>query len=179
MFALHDVTLQYKEPHRLRLTAVSPKDGNETLLFEEDQRRFMVGEGRTVSHQDLSGSPARRSFLFEFCGVLTSEMFDTIRARFVKQETMDGVPTLVYDLTYWGQDDGPYHRIWIDPARRLILKQERFDADSKLKSIFLYKQPSEIVPGLWLPGTTVIQDSHGKTVATIKVSKGRANQGIP
>jgi outer membrane lipoprotein-sorting protein len=178
IYALHDVTLQYKAPDQLRLTANSPKDGPETLLIKEDQRSLTVGEGRKVAQHDFGGSPSKRSFLFEFCGILTPGIFDTMRARFVKQETLNGVPTQVYDLTYWGMDGGPYHRVWIDPARRLIVKREYFDADSKLKSIVLYKQPMEIHTTLWIPEAVEIQDGVHKPLATIRISRPQANQGI-
>ena len=179
LYALHAVTLQAKEPNRLRLAANSPKDGTEILFLDEDQRRFVVGEGRTVSHHDFTGAPTRRYFLFEFCGLLTTAMFDTMRARFVKQEPVDKVPTVVYDLTYWGAENGPYHRVWIDPDRRLIVKQERFDTDSKLKNIVLYKQPTEVAPNLWIPGTVELQDGSRQTVATIKITRPQVNHGIP
>lgn len=71
-----------------------------------------------------------------------------------------------------------HHRVWIDPDRRLILKRERFEADSKLKSITLYKQPTEIGPNLWMPGAVELQDAMHKPVATIKITKAKVNQGI-
>jgi outer membrane lipoprotein-sorting protein len=178
LFALHEVTLQYKEPNRFRLMATSPKDGKETLVVNEEQRSFTVGEGKKATHQDFSSTPTRRSFLFESFGILTRGSFDTIRARFVKEETLDRVSTVVYDLTYWGQDDGAYHRVWIDPSRRLIVKRERFDADSKLKSIVLYKQPTEVSPNLWIPGLVELQDSAHKNIATLKITKPQVNQAI-
>ncbi len=178
LYALHDITMQYKEPNQMRLTATDPKAGQEILLINDDQRSFAVGEGKKVGHQDLSSNPAKRTFLFELCGLLTPNIFDTIRARFVKQEALDGVSTQVYDLTYWGLDDGPYHRVWIDPERRLILKRASFGADSKLKRITLYKQPTEISADLWLPGLVVLQDSSHKEIATVKVTKALANRGI-
>ncbi|MCW3097784.1 MAG: hypothetical protein JWL77_3402 [Chthonomonadaceae bacterium] len=178
LYALHDVTLEYKESNQLRLTANAPKDGAETLLVNDDQRSFAVGQGKKVSHQDLSSSPAKRSFLFEFCGVLTTDIFDTMRARYVKQEPVEDVHTLVYDLTYWGLDDSPYHRIWIDPDRRLIVKRESFGADSKLKRITLYKQPTQVGTNLWFPGLAELQDGNHKTIATVKITNPVANHGI-
>ena len=147
--------------------------------MKEDQRSLTVGEGRKVAQHDFGGSPSKRSFLFEFCGALTPGIFDTIRARFVKQETLAGVPTLVYDLTCWGMDDGPYHRVWIDPAHRLIVRRERFDADSKLTGIVLYKQPAEIDTGVWIPGLVEMQDGSHKPVATIKITRPQVNHGLP
>ncbi len=176
--ALHDVTLQYRDPNQFRLTASDPKDGKVTLLVNDDQRSFAVGQGRKVSHQDLSGSPAKRTFLFEFCGLLTTDIFDTMRARFVKQEPVDDVPALVYDLTYWSLEDGPYHRIWIDPVRRLIVKRESFGADSKLKRITLYKQPTEAAPDVWIPGLVELQDSSHKAIAAVKITKPQVDHGI-
>lgn len=178
LYALHDVTMQYRVGNQIRLSATAPREGVETLLVNDDQRSFAAGGGKKVSHQDLSSDPIRRNFLFEFCGLLTKDIFDTMRARFVKQEPVDGVPTLVYDLTYWGLDDGPYHRIWIDPDHRLIVKRESFGADSKLKRITLYKQPTETASHLWLPGRVELQDGSHKAIATIKITKPQIDRGI-
>jgi len=178
LYALHDITVLYKESNQMRLTAAAPKAGNEVLLINDDERSFAVGQGKKVGHQDLSGNPAKRTFLFEFCGLLTMDIFDTMRARFVKQEALDGTPMLVYDLTYWGLDDGPYHRIWIDADKRLIRKRESFGADSKLKRITLYRQPTEVASYLWLPGQVDLQDGSHKPIASFKISKPQANHGI-
>jgi outer membrane lipoprotein-sorting protein len=178
LYARQEVTLQYKEPDRLRLSANSPKGGKETLLFNAERRTFAVGAGKGVSQQDLSAAPDRRSFLFEFCGLLSTGMFDTMRARFVKQEKVDGVNTLVYDLTYWGLEDGPYHRVWIDPDKRLIVKREKYDRDGNLKTITRYKQPTEVAPGCWLPGYVEIEDARQQVFATIKITNVRVDQGL-
>ncbi|HLK58769.1 MAG TPA: outer membrane lipoprotein-sorting protein [Chthonomonadaceae bacterium] len=179
LYALHDVTLEYKDPDKLRLTTNSPKDGKETLLFDGEQRSFTIEKGKSGKEQNLSDTPFKRSFLFEYCGVLTQEMFETLRARFVKQEPLEGVPTVVYDLTYWGQDEGPYCRVWIDPEKRLILKRECFDKDSKLKTIERYKQPTEVAPNLWLPGSVEMADGKGAVFTTVKLTRVKVNQGIP
>ena len=179
LYALHNVSLQYKAPDRLRLNANSPKDGRESLLFNAEQRLFTVEKGKNGKEQNLADSPARRSFLYEYCGLLTPDMFDTLRARFVKQEKLQNIPTVVYDLTYWGMDEGPYSRVWIDPERRILLRKESFDRDSKLKTVFIYRQPTELAPDLWLPGSVEMADAKGKIFATIKIAAGRANRGIP
>jgi outer membrane lipoprotein-sorting protein len=178
LYALHDVSLEYKEADHFRLSATSPKEGKQTLVINEDQRSFTVGDGKKVTHQDLSANPAKRSFLFEVCGLLTPGIFDTVRARFVQQETLEGVPTLVYDLTYWGLEDGPYQRVWIDPDRRLLLKRERFDAESVLRTIVLYRQPTEVGSNVWMPTTVDIQDGSRKAIATIKIARAQVNAGV-
>ena len=177
--ALQDVTFQYKEPSRMRLSAVSPKDGKETLLFNGEHRSFAVERAKGASQQDLTDAPTRRTFLFEFCGLISPEMFDTLRARFVKQERLAGVDAVVYDLTYWGLEEGPYYRIWIDPDQRLIVKSEKYDRDGKRKATTLYKQPMEVAPDNWLPGYVEMQDANQKTFATIKITNVQVDQRLP
>jgi len=179
LYAQHDVTLMYKDADQMRLSAPDPKAGTDVLVVNDDERSFAVGPSKKVGRQDLSSSPEKRTFLFEFCGLLTTDIFDTMRARFVKQESLEGVPTLVYDLTYWGLDDGPYHRIWIDAEKRLIRKRESFGADSKLKRITFYRQPTAVASYLWLPGQVDVQDGNHKPLVSFKISKPQANQGIP
>jgi outer membrane lipoprotein-sorting protein len=176
--ALREVTLEYKEPNRLRLSAVSPQDGQMALIVNEAQRIFTEPYHKIVHKQDVSTAPDRRLSVLNFCGLLTPGLFDTLRARYVRQEKVNGANTVVYDLSYWGIDTGPYQRAWIDPGTHVILKRAVYDRAGKLRMIGLYEQPKQIAPHIWIPTRGEMRNADQKVFASFTLSAARVDQGI-
>ena len=179
VFAQRMVNLDYTEPTRLRLQAMSPKSGPVALLFDEDTRRMSVGEGSKGSSQDVSNAPTRRLSLLDFCGLLEPNMFDYTRARFVRPDKVDTVPTVVYDLSYWRADTTSFQRVWIDPARNIVLRREIYDKNSKLKAVFLYQQMAQAAPNTWLPGRLEIQSPSRSRIALVTITDARLVPDTP
>jgi outer membrane lipoprotein-sorting protein len=175
---LHDMKLQYKEPNKLRLTAESPKDGRETLIVNEVQRSYVIPDHDSVRTEDVSSAPERRLSLLDCCGLLTTGMFDYLRARFVREEQMEGMNTVVYDLTYWGIEEGPFHRVWIDPKTHIVIRHELYNTAGKLTVVTRYERPTEIASHIWLPKHIVVENANQKILASITVTNARVNQGI-
>jgi hypothetical protein len=169
LFALHKVNLDYTEPNKLRLQAMTPKNGQATLAADEDTRRYMVGEHGKPSTQDLSNAPTRRLSLLDFCGVLTPGIFDTVRARYVRREKLADVQAVVYDLSYWRTEKVAYQRLWIDPDRHIVVKREVYDRKSKLKAVTLYHQPTKAESNTWLPGRVELQNAMRKRIALFTI----------
>jgi outer membrane lipoprotein-sorting protein len=177
--ALQDVTLEYKEPNRLRLSAVSPQDGQEALIVNEAQVVFTEPSRNILHQQDVSTAPEKRMSVLNFCGLLTPGMLDTLRARYTRQENLNGINTVVYDLSYWGiEDGGPFQRVWIDPDRHVILKRVVYDRAGKVTLVCLYEQPKEITTGIWLPTRVTIENDNQHIFAYFTVTKARIDQGI-
>jgi hypothetical protein len=178
LFALHTVNLDYTEPNKLRLQAMTPKNGQATLAVDEDTRRFAVGERGKGSVQDLSNAPTRRLSLMDFCGLLTPGMLDTVRARYVRQEKLADVQAVVYDLSYWRTDNVSYQRLWIDPDRHIVVKREVYDRNSKLKAVTLYQQPTKAAANTWLPGRVEIQNATRKRIARYTIVDAKVDEEV-
>lgn len=175
---LQQITLEYKEPNRLRLSAVSSQEGPMALIVNEAQRIFMEPDRKILHKQNVSTNPNRRLSVLNFCGLLTPGLFDTLRARYVRQEQINGTNTVVYDLSYWGIEASPYHRVWIDPATHVILKRAMYDGGGKLKLIAYYEQPHQIAPNIWLPTRVEMRNADQQMFASFTLSAARINQSL-
>jgi hypothetical protein len=173
LYALHDVDLEYKEPERLRLTAASGRDEQETLTVDEDTRSLTVGDRKPARPQELYGAPERRISLLEVCGVMTRGLFETMRARFVREDRQSGNADVVYDLTYWGVEEGPYRRVWLEPDTHRVLRIEFHARDGKLRAVVLFQQPTDVAPSINLPKLITIKNAAGRSIASITVSNAR------
>src|SRR5207248_2000177 len=94
------VNLDYKEPNSLRLRGTTAKGEQAALVIDEDTRRYSSGERDKGAPQDISNNPSRRVALLDFCGLITTGLLDTMRARYVMEDTMGPTHTAVYDLSY-------------------------------------------------------------------------------
>lgn len=175
LYAVHDVSLAYTEPSKLTLQAILPKGTIQTLVVTADTRRFDSSAQKTGMSQDIYESPNRHLSLMEFCGLITPGIFEYTRARFVKQEKLNGINTVIYDLSYWGVEDS-YYRVWIDTAAGLIVKREWFDHNGQLRATYFYKSPTEIAPHIWIPSRVEVENGKHKQVATITLTNARINQ---
>jgi len=178
LYALHSVELSYKDPNKIRLSADSPKNGEEMLLVNEEEQSYQVPDHKIKHTQDLSTAPDRRLSLLDICGVLTPGMFDFMRARFVRRDDLEGAPAVVYDLTFWGYEEGAFHRVWIDPKTHTVLRNELHDRNGKVKAVTLYNQPAQVAPGIWVPTRVHVENAVSVEVATIRLSNIKVNRGI-
>ncbi len=172
----HELALSYTKPNRLTLTATTPAQVKVTLLASEEMQRYSAGDNDKVAVQDLSVAPDRRLTLLDLCGVLTPEMFNFMRARFVRRETVDHVDAVVYDLTFWRGAGGAYQRAWIDPGRRILVKRSTYDRSGKLKATSTYRKPAEVAPGVWLPTRVEVTNPAAKTILALEVADVRIDQ---
>ncbi len=177
ILAFHDVGFDYLKPNRLLLTANTPKQEQVTLDIDSETERLAAGPNYKASVKNLAEAPTRRHSLLDFCGLLTREMFEFTRARFVRPEKREGSDAVVYDLTYWGVDDGSYQRVWLDPARRVALKREVYDRDGKLKTVYLYSKLRQVTRGLWVPERLEIRNGSLKPIASIAIDQVTAELG--
>lgn len=177
LYALHDINLAYQEPNKLTLQAALPKGGIQTLVVTADTRRFDVSSQKTGVSQDIYDSPNRHLSLLQFCGILTPGIFEYSRARFVKQDKLNGVNVAVYDLSYWGGEES-YYRVWLDTSTNLVVKREWFDHNSQLKATYFYKNPTEIASHIWIPTRIDVENANHKSIATLTLSNAKINQDM-
>jgi outer membrane lipoprotein-sorting protein len=178
LLALRTVSLAYKEPNRLRLSADAPQHGELRLVLDDDTRRLSTGGRGKGAEQDLANAPTRHLSLLDFCGVLTPGLFETMRARYVRQEQTGDVQAVVYDLTYWRGDDISYQRLWIDPATHMALKREMYDRSNKLKAVTLYRKPAKASSDIWLPSEVEIRNAQGSRICRYTLADARVDQPV-
>lgn len=176
-YRLHTLTLQYKQPDKLRLSGKFPVLG-EAVMVLNGANRFVSVPRMQTKVENLEKSPGKRQSLLEYGGLISPDLPHFMQAKFVKAATLDGVPTLVYDLAYLGVSGGSHYRVWIDPATRVTSKREWYDGDNKLKATFYYLEPHEVSNGIWLPARVELKNAEGIMAATTTLDNVKVNQGL-
>jgi outer membrane lipoprotein-sorting protein len=178
IYRLRNLTLLYKSPDKLRLEGQSAIYGDALLVLNGAQRFYVIPKLKVRKVENLRDSPPKRQSLLEYGGMLSKDTFSFMQGQFVRQETIEGVETQVYDLKYTGTEANSYYRVWLDPRTRLTVKRVWFDSENQVKASFLYRQPREIEPGIWLPGQCEIRNAEGNTGAVLTYGAAKINQNL-
>jgi len=178
-YALRSVNMIYKQPDKLRIDGKSVVLGDAMLIQNGTVRYYTVPKLKIHNREDLKGSPSRRQSLLEYGGLITASTLGFMEGRFAHDETLDGVETHVFDMTYKGTTGNSSHyRIWIDPKTHVTLKRAWFDSENKLKATFYYIEPHEVSPGIWLPTRVEVKNAEGVSAAVTTLEDPQINQGL-
>jgi outer membrane lipoprotein-sorting protein len=177
-YALRTATMIYKQPDKMRLDGQSAVLGEAMLIQNGTVRYYSVPKLRLHNREDLKASPAKRQSLLEYVGLVTPTALSFMQGKFAQNETLDGVETQVYDMTYKGTTVSSHYRVWIDPKTHVTLKRAWFDSENKLKATFYYIEPHEVSPGVWLPTRVEVKNADGISAAITTLEDPQINQGL-
>ena len=182
---LRDVTLEYKQPDKMRISGKNAILGKASIIMNGALRRFEVPRSFRIGSskngpkvEDLKDAPGKRQSLLEYGGLLAPATLDYMQGKFVKTDTLDGLALSVFDLTYKGVTGGSHYRAWFDPKTRLTVKREWYGMDGKLKATFYYQEPREVAEGVWLPAKVEVKNADGASAAITTIDNVKINQGL-
>ncbi len=173
---LKRVTLQYKQPDKLRISGSGLIKASITMNGPLRSFRSPL-QSRKV--EDLTDSPGKRQSLLEYGGLLAPATLDYMQAKFVRHDTLEGQSTPVFDLTYKGASGGSHYRVWFDPHTKVTVKREWYGSEGKLKATFYYQDAKEAVSGVWLPSQVEVKNAEGVSAAITTIDNVKINQGLP
>ena len=178
-YSIRHLTFLYKNPDKIRLEGHSPTLGTALMILNGATRYFSVPRLRVKKTEDLESTPTRRQSLLEYGGLLSADTLSFMKGQFVRQETVNGSPADVFDLTYQGVASGSHYRLWIDPRTDVTLKRAWYDLHNNLKATFFYEEPREVSTHVWLPSRIEVKNAEGATAAVTTLSDVKVNQGLP
>lgn len=178
-YAIRNLTFLYKNPDKIRLEGHSPTLGTAVMILNGATRFYSVPRLRMKKTEDLESTPSRRQSLLEYGGLLSANTLSFMKGQFVRQETVDGSPADVFDMTYQGVESGSHYRLWIDPKTDVTLKRAWYDRSNNLKATFYYEEPREVSNHVWLPSRIEVKNAEGATAAVTTLSDVKVNQGLP
>lgn len=176
-YRLKNLTLQYKKPDKIRLTGQLPAFGEALLILNGPTRYYKVPRLQKRV-ENLEKSPASRLSMLEYSGILSPDTLSFMKGTFVRTDKQDGKDMLVYDMNYQGPTSGIHYRLWFDPVTHINTKREWIDGDNKLKATFLYSEPKEVKPGVWLPTRIEVKNADGMTAAVTSLEDVKIDQGL-
>jgi len=156
LYKIHEVSVNYKEPNMVRIEG--SQEGSHVTFIINGSKQIVRFNGATL-RRDLGSSPGKRKSLMDM-GLVSDYYLTYVDAKFLRDGSVDGTPTAVFDVTYKDRQDTSHHIIYIDPKTRCVLKRESYSQDAPgkpghLQCTYYYKNLKEVATGVWFP--TIIE----------------------
>jgi hypothetical protein len=112
---------------------------------------------------DISGDITRRQTIASL-GLLPQNYLDIMQSQYVGQETVDGEKCDIYMLRFKTDPPTGNRRFetWVSIDKHYIVKQRVWSGDNTEHQTVLYKNPKQIMVGIWIPTRVEAYDSAGE-----------------
>lgn len=168
-YRLKELVMSYKEPNKLRF------QNRIGLMIVNGSTRY-VKFGGLEKKDDLGASSTTRYSLLDI-GLITPSGLAVMRGKYLREETLEGKSTRVFEITY-REDGHSRYIVWIDPQNRVVCKREWYNSEGKLRAVFSYLDAKEVSPGLWIPTRLEIRNSDGVVAGVAAYTDLKVNQGL-
>lgn len=175
-YRFRESLIQYKEPQKLRIDS---KAGLLSVRYVINGRRkaTQVPGLRINKVKDITGRPGEKQGMLD-SGILTPAFLeDHLASRFVGHQKLEGRTVPVFELWYTDEDDSRHHFVWIDPAKKIILRRDVHHRKGGLKMRFLYKEPKQVA-GVWVPTRVEVYNHENRLGAVTRYTNVKVNTGL-
>ena len=177
-YSLRSLNFQYKQPDKMKLEGHSPTRGRATIIFNGAIRFYEAPKFKLKNRENLETQSGKRQSLLEYVGLISPVTLKFMNPKYLKDETIEGRETEVYELTFNRTEKGSFYRVWMDTKSHAALKREWFDGAGKLKATFNYLDLTEPAPGVWIPNKVEVKNGEGVSAAILMLSEIKVNQGL-
>jgi hypothetical protein len=173
-YRFRESQIQYKEPLKLRIDA---KQGFLSIRYVINGKRKSTRGLGFNKVKDITGRPGEEQSMLD-SGVLTPGFLaDAVASRFVGHQTLDGRKVPVFEFWYTDESNSRHHFVWMDPAKRIILRHDVHHRSGGLKLRFMLKQPKQ-VSGVWVPTRVEVYNAEGRLAAVTRYTQIKVNSGL-
>ncbi len=177
-YRMKNLHVYYQNPDKIRIETSSRVYGDALLILNGTKRYYAVSKLNLRKMEDLDKDSAKRQSLLEYGGQMSEGTLQFMTATFLKEESLEDTPTLVFELKYKTTVPASSYLVWVDPKTRLTLKRVWRDKDGKVKATFLYSNPKEIGEGVWVPGHCEIKNAEGVFSAALDFKEAKVVSGL-
>ena len=161
----------FKEPGRIRFEAKAIGITFTQVINGNTQYTSVLGLKRKTV---VSTRPMNRQGSMEI-GFVTPSALKDFTAKFLRQERF----AQVFELRYKQRDLRDRKMlVWLDPAKKVLVRRELYHGDGRLKARFNYSTPKEAAPGIWIPTRITVQNGQGAFGGATTYGNFRVNTGL-
>ena len=171
---------RYRKPGDMRIDYQSPQD--RLILVTPGYLVEYLPAVRKAMRTDLARLPAAERTA-RVGGVLARVAVEGLRVgdvRAMLARVQRVTPDDRQAGAQWVEGEGPRFRVLVDPARRVVLATELWDARGDIKLRTTAEDFTEAVPGQWFPQriTAVYGTVEGAVTSTVRLSAIRVNAAV-
>ena len=174
-----NVRVRYKEENKFRADGQLGA-GKGSLVINDTKQVFSLG-GLGKVKSELGKTPGKRKSLLDM-GLISEAYLTYAQGEFIGERPFEGTQCAVFKITYKDRSQDSSHRIvWIDPRTKITLKREEYAQDisgGKLRSIWLYRDPKEVSPGIWFPSRIELFNNENEKAGVTTYTNTHVNVGL-
>jgi hypothetical protein len=163
----------YKEPSMLKLIS---KAGVLNVTYTINGNQKSVKAGWVHKDIDITHTPGQRQSATTV-GLLTPSWLALMDVTSKGTAKLDGRDALIYVAHYKEEPKLTYYHFYVDPARKMILRQESYNGERQLKMSFRFSEPV-LRRGIWVPTKTEVFNAEGKLGAVTRMQILGVNVGL-
>jgi hypothetical protein len=153
-YRFHNVSIAYAQPDKLHLETVV-LNVHISYTINGNRKFTSIPTYHVHKIEDVSGSPGKRQSLLDV-GLVPPELFNLFTATYVGKAGTQ----LIYDIK--PKQDRYHDRIYVDPVTHITTRREHYNQDGKLIDYFLYKNPVEPRPRIYVPSRVEVYNPSNK-----------------
>jgi outer membrane lipoprotein-sorting protein len=171
-YRFHRVSMTYEQPGKLHFESVVA-GVHIAYTINGNTRYTSVPTFHVHKVENISGAPGKKSTLLDE-GLLPPEQLGDYNATFLRKEGGDPV----YELTPKQPGETTKEIVWIDPATHITVKRQNFDRHGALAKWFLYKDPIQVSPGIYVPTRIEVYNAENKLAGITAYENIRINRPV-
>ena len=170
-YRLHRGSLVYQQPGKLRIEATIPHLATGYYIINGNRKLTVAPFVHKV--QDTTGAPGKRQTLLDF-GLVPPELLTDYNATFLRRES----GLLCFQLSPKQAGETQKDLVWIDPRTHVTTQRYNYGRDGKLTKWFLYKNPVQIAPGIFVPTRVELYNPQNKLAGATVYQNIKVNQPV-
>lgn len=170
-YRIHQGAMFYEQPGKLRIEASIPHLISGAYVINGNRKLTVAPFIHKV--QDVTGAPGKKQTLLDF-GFLPPEQLAEYNATFLHKD--HGL--LVYQVMPKIKTEPLKDVIWLDPRTKITVKRLNYDRDGHLTKWFLYKNPVQISPGIYVPTRVEMYNPQNQLAGATVYKNIRVNQAV-
>jgi outer membrane lipoprotein-sorting protein len=170
-YRLHRGSMVYEQPGKLRIEASIPHLATGYYVINGNKKLTVAPFFHKV--QDTTGAPGKRQTLLDF-GLVPPELLTDYNITFLRHE--NGL--LCFQVQPKQSGETQKDLIWIDPKTHITAQRYNYGRDGKLTKWFLYKNPVQVAPGIYVPTRVELYNTENKLAGATVYQNIRVNQPV-
>lgn len=170
-YRLHRGSLVYEQPGKLRIEASIPHLATGYYVINGNRKLTVAPFVHKV--QDTTGAPGKRQTLLDF-GLVPPELLTDYNVTFLRRES----GLLCFQVQPKQAGETQKDLVWIDPKTHITAQRYNYGRDGKLTKWFLYKNPVQIAPGIYVPTRVELYNTQNKLAGATVYQNVKVNQPV-
>ena len=171
-YRIHNIAISYAYPDKLHFESVILK-AHIAYTINGNKKYTSVPTFHIHKVEDVTNAPGKKQSLMD-CGMIPPELLTTYNATYLRKEGGD----FVYQLMPKIKSEPFRDVVWIDPKTKITVKREHYNRDGHLIAWFQYKNPQQIVPGVYVPTRVEVYNPYNKLAAVTAYRNIRVNRPL-